>query len=154
VDGDYKNPPPKGKYDAIYARSKKLMKRAPIKIATDLRQFVANMFAEKLRTDQIEVLIISADAKHVHILARFPDHNPRYWIGWAKKYVTQTVKAHSPAVGLNLASGDGLWAKRSHPEPIESRPPTPHLRVHPRPRQRGGKIWRFDKPSSPEKAHG
>ena len=29
VDGDYRNPPPKGKYDALYQYSKSLMKRDP-----------------------------------------------------------------------------------------------------------------------------
>ena len=113
------------------------------------------MFAEKLRADQIETLIITVDAKHIHILARFPDHNPRYWIGWAKKYVTQTLKAHAPGVGLNLGSGQGLWAKRSHPEPITDRPHQLHtfgyILAH---ANEGAKIWRFDKPSPLEKNHG
>jgi REP element-mobilizing transposase RayT len=154
VDGDYKNPPSKGKYDAIYAQSKRLMKRDAIWISPDLRQFVADMFAEKLRADQIETLIISVDAKHVHILARFPDYNPRYWIGWAKKYVTQTVKAHSRAVGFNLALGEGLWAKRSHPETITDRAHQLHtfgyILDH---TKEGARIWRFDKAFSHKKVH-
>src|SRR5205809_4884314 len=59
VDGDYKNPPPKGKYDNLYELSKALMKRDPVKIERELRQFVTNAIAEKLRADGIEVLIVS-----------------------------------------------------------------------------------------------
>src|SRR5213083_3044797 len=32
VDGDYKHPPPKGKYDQLFAQSKALLKRDPVKI--------------------------------------------------------------------------------------------------------------------------
>src|SRR3954452_21513213 len=61
VEGDYKNPPPKGKYDNLYELSKALMKRDAVKIKQELRQFVANAIAEKLRNDGIEVLIVSMD---------------------------------------------------------------------------------------------
>jgi REP element-mobilizing transposase RayT len=121
VEGDYKNPPPKGKYDNLYELSKALMKRDPVKIASELRQFIANAIAEKLHSDGIEVLIVSVDALHVHVLGRFPDHKPRYSIGYAKKHATQKLKAHGLAVGLNLKLGEGLWAKRSHPEAITDR---------------------------------
>jgi len=49
VDGDYKHPSPKGKYDNLYELSKALMKRDPVRIATELRQFIANAVAEKPR---------------------------------------------------------------------------------------------------------
>jgi hypothetical protein len=120
VEGDYKNPPPKGMYDKLYEYSKSLMKRDAVHIELNLREFVLCAIIEKLRVDGIEVIIASLDGYHLHILARFPDHNPRYWIGWAKKYATQMLKAHGLAVGLNLKSGEGLWAKRCHPKPISS----------------------------------
>src|SRR5215213_540405 len=59
VDGNYKNAPPKGKYDNLYELSKALMKREPVKIARELRQFIANAIADKLLQDEIEVLIVS-----------------------------------------------------------------------------------------------
>src|SRR5213595_2117971 len=63
VDGGYKNPPPKGKYDNLYELSKAWMKRDPVKIARELRQFIANAIAEKLLQDNIQVIIVSIDAK-------------------------------------------------------------------------------------------
>ena len=118
VIGDYKNPPPKGMYDKLHEYSKSLMKRDPVHLDLNIREFVLCAIIEKLRADGIEVLIASLDGEHLHVLARFPDHNPRYWIGWAKKYATQKLKAHGLAVGLDLKLGEGLWAKRCHPKPI------------------------------------
>jgi REP element-mobilizing transposase RayT len=141
VDGDYKNPPPKGKYDNLYELSKALMKREPVKIARELRQFIANAIAEKLRQDGIEVLIVSVDAKHVHVLARFPDHSPRHWIGRAKKHASHSVRQQ----GLRTEKG-GLFAKRCHPEPIEDRKHQVfvfgYILKH---ITRGARVWRFDR---------
>lgn len=141
VDGDYKNPPPKGKYDNLYELSKALMKRDPVRIERELRQFVADAIAEKLRQDNIEVLIVSVDGKHIHVLARFPDHNPRHWIGRAKKHASHSVRQQ----GLRTEEG-GLFAKRCHPEPIEDREHEvnvfgyifDHI-------ERGARVWRFDR---------
>jgi REP element-mobilizing transposase RayT len=141
VDGDYRNPPPKGEYDQLYELSKALMKRDPVRIAAEVRQFVAKAIAEKLVLDNIQTLIVSIDAKHLHVLARFPDHNPRHWIGRAKKHASHSVRQH----GLRTEEG-GLWAKRCHAEPIEDRRHQlkafgyilDHLK-------RGARVWRVDR---------
>lgn len=141
VDGDYKHPPPKGKYDNLYELSKALMGREPVKIAKELRLFVVTSIVEKLLQDKIEVLIASVDAKHLHVLARFRYHNPRHWIGRAKKHASHCVRQQ----GLRTDAG-GLWAKRSHPEPIADRAHQinffRYILDH---QKRGAAIWRFDR---------
>src|SRR5204862_5246205 len=62
VDGDYKNPPPKGKYDALLEYSKSLMKRDPVKINRDLRQFVLDAIVEKLLANNITTVIACLDS--------------------------------------------------------------------------------------------
>jgi hypothetical protein len=116
VDGDYKNPPPKGKYDELYELSKSLMTRDPVRIAKSLREFVVARFVERLLWEQIEVLVCSADATHVHVLARFPDHSPRHWTGLSKKHTSHSVRQE----GLRDTPG-GLWAKRGSVKPIADR---------------------------------
>jgi REP element-mobilizing transposase RayT len=142
VDGDYKNPPPKGTYDNLYELSKALMKRDAVRIATELRQFIADAVAQSLQRNSIEVLIISLDARHLHVLARFPDHNPRHWIGLAKKHASHLVRQQ----GLRTEEG-GLWAKRSHAQPIADRQHQlqafTYILAH---SNRGARIWRFDRP--------
>lgn len=121
------------------------MKRDPIRIDMALRQFIADAVAEKLQIDGIIVLVVSLTAKHLHVLAKFPKHNPRMQIGYAKKYATQQLKAHGLAVGFDLQIGEGIWAKRSHAEPVRNR--NHQLEVfkyvcdHVK---EGAKIWRFD----------
>jgi len=144
VDGDYKNPPPKGKYDKLYELSKALMKRDPVRIASELRQFVADAIAEGLTRNGIDVLIASVDAKHLHVLARFADHNPRHWIGLAKKHASHSVRQH----GLRSEEG-GLWAKRSRAEPITGRrhqvQAFRYILAH---AKRRARVWRFDRQAS------
>src|SRR5580658_1086716 len=62
ADGDHKSPPPKGKYYNLYEFAKTLMKRDPVEIAAELRQFVVDAIAEKLLQDNIEVLVVAVDA--------------------------------------------------------------------------------------------
>jgi hypothetical protein len=64
--------------------------------------------------------VVSLDGNHLHALIRCPAHNPRTIVGIAKQFATAQVKAHVLAVGLNLRSGEGLWGKRSHAEPVKS----------------------------------
>ncbi|MBC8107825.1 MAG: transposase [Anaerolineae bacterium] len=141
VDGDYKNPPPKGKYDNFYELSKALMKRDKVSIAREPRQLVVNAISEKLTQDGIQVIICSVDATHLHILARFPDHNVRHWIGRAKKHASHKVRQH----GLRTDKGS-LWAKRCHPEPIADREHevfvVGYIRDH---IKRGARVWRADR---------
>src|SRR5204863_874495 len=66
VDGDYRQPPPKGKYDALLAYSKSLMTRDPVRIERDLRQFVLDAFVEKLLLNRIETPIASLDGTHLY----------------------------------------------------------------------------------------
>jgi hypothetical protein len=116
VVGDYKNPPPKGKYDALFEYSKSLMKRDPVKIERELRQFVLDALIDKLLENQVPVAAASLDGIHGHILAQCHDLNPRHWIGLAKKNASHLVRQ------LNLLPPGGLWGRRSHPEPITGPP--------------------------------
>src|SRR4051812_43124354 len=103
VPYDYKHPPPKGLYDRLYKRSKALMRYAPVYLeTTEQRRRVLEEFVGSLLRRGIEVAIVSVDRVHWHALARFPDHNPRHWLGIAKResshYCKQT--GHAPEGGL------------------------------------------------------
>src|SRR4051812_17125472 len=115
VEGDYKNPPPKGKHDALYARSKWLMKRDPVHLELGLRAFVLEAIVERLLRESIVVITAALTRKHLHVLARFERHNPRHFMGLAKKHASHCVRQE----GL-LPTG-GLWAKRGKAKPIADR---------------------------------
>ena len=81
MDGDYRNPPPKGKYDKLHEYSKRLMKRDPVHVERELRIIVLEEFALRLWQESSEVIVGSFDDHHLHILHRAEQHNPRHLIG-------------------------------------------------------------------------
>jgi hypothetical protein len=115
VEGDYKNPPPKGIFDGLHKKSKSLMTRAPVFLTIEQRQHAVKEFSTSLLKRNIEVIALSIDRVHFHLLARFPDHNPRHWIGIAKKESSHYLKARG------LAPAGGLWATRCKCLPITDR---------------------------------
>ena len=68
-----------------------------------------------LRRRDIEVVIASLDDHHLHILARFSDHEPRHWIGLAKKDSSRLLSDRM------RFRPDGIWAKRGKCAPIRDR---------------------------------
>lgn len=86
-------------------------------------EFVLKALLDRFEQFDIPVAIGSFDGVHAHLLIQCPEHNPRIVVGIAKQYATAQlkarIKAHGFAVGpLNLKEGEGIWGKRSHPEPI------------------------------------
>jgi REP element-mobilizing transposase RayT len=115
------------------------MKRDAVRIDSNLRSQIVQEFAEKLSRDGIEVLVAALNAKHLHLLARFPDHNPRHWIGRAKKHTSHILRQ----CGLRVDEG-GLWAKRSRAEPIlDRRHQISTFRYIERHSKQGASIWKF-----------
>jgi len=119
------------------------MPRDPVRLQFDLRSFVVQSIVEKLQRDKIEILAASADANHVHLLARFTDRRPRHWTGRAKKRASHIMRES----GLRMEAG-GLWAKRTRAEPIKDRKHQlstfRYILAH---ASGGAAIWRFDCPS-------
>lgn len=114
VEGDYKNPPPKGKYDKIWQRSKDLMKRDPVHLSPEQRQRAVDEFVRSFHKWNIPLHIISIDRIHLHALAQVIDRKPRHYTGLAKKECSAYMKQD------NLAPGGGLWAVRCKCLPIAS----------------------------------
>lgn len=115
VEGDYKAPPPDGRYDERLQKSKDLMKRPPVYLTVRQRVRAVEEFVRSLQKRDIELIAVSIDRVHFHVLARFPDHNPRHWIGIAKKESSHYLKQEA------LAPVGGLWATRFEVVPIEDR---------------------------------
>jgi hypothetical protein len=127
VEGDYRNPPESGTFENILRRSKRLMKREPVRLDSKLCEIALLGLVECLMGDEIIVLTACLDATHLHVLAQFKDQKPRLRLGWAKLAATKRVKehlnAHGDAVGaeLVLKTGEGIWGKRSECVPIRDR---------------------------------
>jgi hypothetical protein len=113
VEGDYKSPPPKGRYDWQYKRSKRLLKQEPVVLSREWRPVIGAAFRDRLRELGAELLSIGVGGQHVHFQARMPPSCPREWTGVAKKHAW-FIARDSGWTGL-------LWAKRSKATPIKDR---------------------------------
>jgi hypothetical protein len=115
IEGDYRHPPPKGKYAARYEDAKRLMKRDPVYLTIEQRRLVVRLLVESLHRRNFDVATACVTDVHFHILARFPDHNPRHWIGIAKKESSHFAKQEG------LGAEGGLWAVRTKSLPVNDR---------------------------------
>jgi hypothetical protein len=88
VEGDYKNPPPPGKYADKSERSKESLKQNPVRLTPEMRAVVGAALRERLVGLGAEVIAVSMSATHAHILAKVPDSKEvqRQWMGLAKKH--------------------------------------------------------------------
>src|SRR5438093_3751255 len=66
VDGDYKNPPPKGKYDRLHEQSKRLMKRQRVVLTPEQRAFACRAMVGALLSLAVEVIAFCVGGKHWH----------------------------------------------------------------------------------------
>jgi hypothetical protein len=114
VEGDYRNPPPEGKYDGLYEYAKRAMTRDPVFLDRDQRRRALDELVASLQRRAFEIEVFSVDRIHLHGLVRFPDHQPKRWLGIAKKessyYCKQT--GHAP--------DGGLWATGCKCLPVEN----------------------------------
>lgn len=113
VEGDYKNPPPQGTYDQLYQRSRRLLKKPPVRLDRVQRRIAAEAMVDRLRELGAEVIAASVDTVHYHILARFPDGRVRQRVGLAKKHAWHLLH--------DRGMTGRAWAKRCHALPIADR---------------------------------
>lgn len=72
VEGDYKSPPPQGKYDERDEQSKKRLKRPPVVLSPAARRLaVDEMVKTWVDIHSVEVLALAVGGVHMHVLARF-----------------------------------------------------------------------------------
>jgi hypothetical protein len=114
VEGDYKNPPPPGKYAEQERRSRESMPEEPVVLPVELRPVVGLSIVERLRGLGAQVLVLSVSGQHIHILAKMPFGQPRHWLGRAKRHVWFVLRDHGWR--------GKLWGKRSKAISIKDRP--------------------------------
>lgn len=115
VEGDYKNPPAPGTFDALYARSRALMTREAVRLGPEARRVACEAIVAALQHHHVEVVAACVDDHHFHLLARFPRDNPRKFVGIAKKESARALSSRA------LAEAGGVWAVRFRAAPIADR---------------------------------
>ena len=112
VDGDYRNPPPRGKYEGLHRSMGESMNRGAVHLSVTLRAMARDEFLQSFAKWEIEVASISVGEIHFHVLARFADSDPRRYVGLAKKETTANMR-RSGQVGWG-----GLWGQKCECVPI------------------------------------
>ena len=113
VDGDYKNPPPPGVDDGLREHAERVMGQSAVILDTRQRRIAGEALVEMLLKQDVELLALSLDAIHYHLLARFGGRSARQIVGRAKKHATFVLRDgghEGPA-----------WGKRSRVLPIQDR---------------------------------
>jgi hypothetical protein len=113
VEGDYKNPPPEGEFDALLEHVQHSMKCPPTKLTPAERKVGGQAMVEKLLEQGVEVLSFSLDAVHYHFLCRLPPSPGRDVVGNAKRHAYYELVAGKQA--------RKIWAKRCRIKPIKDR---------------------------------
>lgn len=94
IAGDYKSPPPAGKYDHLLRRSRQSLKQQPVVVSAQWRPIVGGAVRDRLGDLGCYALCLAQCDQHLHLLAKLPrDASPRHWMGLAKKHATFEAKA-------------------------------------------------------------
>ncbi len=114
VVGDYKHRPPVDRDERLRERSRRLMRQAPVFLTDHQARLAGTAMVRRLLQREVELLALAVNAYHFHLLGRFPDHRPRYYVGLAKQYaaymLTRDQELKAP-----------IWAKRCRCLPIADR---------------------------------
>ena len=136
VDGDYRYPPPPGTYDALHDHTQSNLSQPPVHLDRRQRQIVGESLVEMFRRQEVELLALSMDAIHFHLLARFGNRPARTVVGRAKKHATFILK--------KLGHEGRVWTKRARVLPITDRDHQinvfNYIRGH---QSKGAWTWRF-----------
>jgi REP element-mobilizing transposase RayT len=155
VDGDYKNPPPAGKYSRLLRYTKFIMKRDAVILDEAQRRAAAEKIAEALAYHNVQFVDLCVSPTHFHVLCRFEPispgiaipglklnpgatriRTPRHLIGIAKKESARHLSK------LGLLRPGGAWAVRCKCKPVRDRRHqlrvTRYIRAHVK---RGAIVW-------------
>ncbi|XAL98179.1 hypothetical protein OT109_11280 [Phycisphaeraceae bacterium D3-23] len=132
IEGDYKSPPPAGKYAQRHQDAKDRMNRPAVRLSADAIKAVLEEVRQSFEQHHIEGLALSVSPTHMHLLAKFPmerkkptlderglrtssvDDPVRHLVGQIKQWSSKRLIRD----GLLDA---GAWGKRGKIVPITDR---------------------------------
>jgi hypothetical protein len=104
IEGDYKNPPEPGTYDALFQMSKENLDQEPVLLAMEQRILIGKAMLQRFEELGGLVGAIAVAGSHVHLLAKYPMDCYRVWTGLVKKHAWFVLKAQGHT--------SKLWGKR------------------------------------------
>jgi hypothetical protein len=149
VDGDYKHPPPAGRYRGQLRRSREGLKQPPVMLSPAWRPIIGRAIRDRLQELGAFVLCLAVAGQHSLAFAKLPNGaSPRKWMGFAKKHAYfeaesrgwlgklwarrgKEMRVRDRAHQLNVYhyilshANEGAWVwdwVRNHPEPTDRSP--------------------------------
>ncbi len=113
VEGDYKSPPPAGRYDERHRHSEELLVADPVLFTRAERRVVLSALLERLVDAKALVVAIAVGREHVHIILKCPPGEVRRVVGFGKKHAWFALRRTSRR--------ERIWAKRCRAQPIADR---------------------------------
>ena len=105
VEGDYRNPPPEGRYARLEQRSREALKQPPAVVPNALRPILGKALVERFHELSALVVCAAVGGQHVHLLAKMRRDRVRAWVGAAKKHAWFVLRERGWT--------GKLWGKRS-----------------------------------------
>ena len=140
VEGDYRNPPPPGKYAHVKRLSLRLMTQAPVYLDQNARQLAVGLFVDSFEKDRIDVVCVAIDEHHFHCLVRVSDHRPRHRVGRAMGRSARGL------IDEGLCSPGKVWGVRCACKPVRDRAHqlaiVRYILAH---GEKGAEVWRVPK---------
>ena len=99
-------------YDKRHEAARRRMTRAPVYLSVLQRPIVLDERVKSFVKWRIDVATMSVGRVHFHLLARFPQRDPRHLIGLAKKESSAYLKQRGQA------PPGGLWGERCECVPV------------------------------------
>lgn len=93
VDGDYKNPPPRGLYEDKARRSRASLVQSPVIIPPRLKACLGRAIWRELTKRCAWVLIMAVSGQHVHLLVKVEMSRVRHLAGRAKRSGTIELRS-------------------------------------------------------------
>jgi REP element-mobilizing transposase RayT len=105
VEGDYKNPPPPGRYKKLEKHSKKSLKHPTVILSPELLPVVGQALRDRLHESKVLMACLSVGDQHIHLLIKTPVGQARTLVGRAKQ--------HTWFVLREKGWTNKLWGKRA-----------------------------------------
>ena len=113
VEGDYKSPPPRGRYSERHAQSQSLLVANPVRFTPQERREVLTAIVGRLTDTEATVVAVAVGREHVHIVLKCLPGDVRRVVGLAKKNAWFALRERGRP--------ERIWAKRCRAEPIAGR---------------------------------
>ncbi|MGD9646150.1 MAG: hypothetical protein AB7U73_10605 [Pirellulales bacterium] len=113
VDGDYKNPPPRGLYEEKQRRSRASLVQPAVTIPSRFKELLGRAIWREFTRRGAWILIMAVSGQHVHLLVKIERGRIRQLAGRAKRCATLEMRSQGWQ--------GRLWGIRSHADRIQDR---------------------------------